>query len=112
MNNSGHCVAERHARVKPADSPRGTIGPNLRELADHHTTTRVWKLTAQKLAAENRRNSEFMAVLSHELRGPLGALRGASWILCKQKALPPEVVEARLMIERQVIQMARLVEDL
>jgi signal transduction histidine kinase len=55
---------------------------------------------------------EFIAVLSHELRNSLGVLRNAVSVLRREQSPPPAVVQARLLIERQVGQMTRLVEDL
>jgi signal transduction histidine kinase len=57
------------------------------------------------------KNSEFMTVFSHELRNSLGAIRSATRVLnIEPSGLP--ALKARAMIERQVEQMTRLVEDL
>lgn len=58
------------------------------------------------------RNNEFMTVFSHELRNSLGAIRSAARILRMDTSADPSAVKARLLIERQVEQMTRLVEDL
>jgi len=55
---------------------------------------------------------EFIAVCSHELRNSLGGIRNAASILRMDVSAGPAVIKARLLIERQVAQMARLVEDL
>jgi signal transduction histidine kinase len=55
---------------------------------------------------------EFMAVLSHELRNSLSAIRGATGILRMEISAGAAAVKARALIERQVSQMTRLVEDL
>jgi PAS domain S-box-containing protein len=74
-------------------------------------------ITARKRAEEalkdaDRRKSEFLAVLAHELRNPLAPIRNALQILRlgdgeRQDAQP--IVE---MMERQIAQMVRLVDDL
>jgi len=56
--------------------------------------------------------NEFIPVLSHELRNSLGAIHNATQILRMERSAGPATVEARLLIERQVSQMMRLVEDL
>jgi signal transduction histidine kinase len=56
--------------------------------------------------------NEFIPVLSHELRNSLGAIRNATEILHMETSVAPATVDARLLIERQVSQMMRLVEDL
>ena len=80
------------------------------ELARHRPIWRRW--VAQKVAEETRRNNAFMAVLSHELRNSLSGIRSAAGVLRKDESANPLAVKARLLIERQVDQMSRLVEDL
>jgi PAS domain S-box-containing protein len=83
----------------------------------------VTDLTEQKRYAElqgaqealreaDRRKNEFVAILAHELRNPLGPIRNAAHFL---KLKGPEDPELRLpieMIERQTEQLARLLDDL
>jgi signal transduction histidine kinase len=57
------------------------------------------------------RKSEFLAVLSHELRNPLAPVRSAVEVLAKAPD-GPEARRARDVIERQVGHLARLVDDL
>ncbi len=63
------------------------------------------------LLDSNRRKDEFLATLAHELRNPLGPIRNAAQYL-KLKGGDPESVRSLEIIERQVQQMARLMEDL
>src|SRR3984893_17297628 len=81
------------------------------ELADYF---RLWPLSScgQRLGTENGPHSEFMTVFSHELRNSLGAIRSATHILRRETSAGPAAVKARALIERQVGQMTRLVEDL
>jgi signal transduction histidine kinase/two-component SAPR family response regulator len=58
------------------------------------------------------RKDEFLAMLSHELRNPLAPLRNAVEILHLQNSTDPHVLAARDMIERQVVHLVRLVDDL
>lgn len=69
-------------------------------------------LSGQELATENGQRNEFMTVFSHELRNSLGAIGSAVRILRMDTSACPAAVKARVLIERQVGQMARLVEDL
>src|SRR5437762_4556678 len=68
---------------------------------------------AEKLLREaDRRKNEFLATLAHELRNPLAPIRNAVEVL-KAKGLPdPEAVWSRDVLDRQVRQMARLLDDL
>ena len=60
----------------------------------------------------DRSKSEFLAILAHELRNPLAPIRNAVQILNRECALAPESQWALSAIERQVRQMARLIDDL
>ena len=59
-----------------------------------------------------RRKDEFLAMLSHELRNPLAPLRNAIQILRLQDSKEPDLLAVREMIERQVMHLVRLVDDL
>jgi signal transduction histidine kinase len=75
---------------------------------------RVWPSlsSGQDIGTGSDRNNEFMTVFSHELRNSLGAIRSAARILRMDTSADPSAVKARMLIERQVGQMTRLVEDL
>ena len=62
--------------------------------------------------AGSRLNDEFLAVFSHEVRSSLGAIHNAAHLLRILHAETSAVGKARLLIERQVGRMARLVDDL
>ena len=66
---------------------------------------------AAKLIEANQRKDEFLATLAHELRNPLAPIRFA---LENLKVDTPHAVGARAreVIERQVNQLVRLVDDL
>jgi CheY-like chemotaxis protein/two-component sensor histidine kinase len=64
------------------------------------------------LADLNRRKDEFLAMLSHELRNPLASIVNATHLLHLQGDRNPLQIEAHGMIERQVAQLVRLVDDL
>ena len=55
---------------------------------------------------------EFVTVFSHELRNFLGAIRSVTHILRMETSAGPAAAKARALIERQVGQMSRLVEDI
>jgi PAS domain S-box-containing protein len=64
------------------------------------------------LKESDRRKDEFLAILAHELRNPLAPIRNAVQIY-RAKGLPvPELQWATEVIDRQVHQMTRLVDDL
>jgi signal transduction histidine kinase/ActR/RegA family two-component response regulator len=68
---------------------------------------------AEKLLREaDRRKDEFLATLAHELRNPLAPLQNALELLRRSDDNKPLIEQARSMMERQVSQMVRLVDDL
>lgn len=67
----------------------------------------------ERVAREaDRRKDEFLATLSHELRNPLAPIRNAAHILCKKEHSDPELKLACTIIDRQLRQLTRLVDDL
>ena len=70
------------------------------------------KLAEESLREADRRKDDFLAVLAHELRNPLAPIRNAIAILGKKDQLDPEVAWSREVIDRQVDQLSRLVDDL
>jgi PAS domain S-box-containing protein len=63
------------------------------------------------LRVTDRRKDEFLAMLAHELRNPLAPMRYALEVM-RSSADRTTREEARQMVERQLTQMVRLVEDL
>jgi signal transduction histidine kinase/CheY-like chemotaxis protein len=61
---------------------------------------------------ESRSKDEFLAMLAHELRNPLGAIQGAVHALSIIGHSDPMALRATGIIKRQVVHMARLVDDL
>ncbi|WP_341318540.1 HAMP domain-containing sensor histidine kinase [Paraburkholderia sp. IMGN_8] len=55
---------------------------------------------------------QILAVVAHELRGPLSPLRLASQLIRRVSADRPEVVRSIDVIDRQICQIARLADDL
>jgi PAS domain S-box-containing protein len=63
------------------------------------------------LREQDRRKNEFLAILAHELRNPLAPLRTGLQVL-RLSGDPAKLEEARGMMERQLGQMVRLIDDL
>ena len=66
----------------------------------------------EALRLADRRKDEFLAMLAHELRNPLAPLRNSLEILKRCGADTELAADARRMMERQLRQMVRLVDDL
>src|SRR6267142_1077946 len=82
-----------------------------------HTGGQVdgWVATGMDIHAAkeaDRRKDEFLATLAHELRGPLAPIRNAVAILGRKGPQDPEVAWSQGVIERQIEQLSRLIDDL
>jgi PAS domain S-box-containing protein len=66
----------------------------------------------QSLRSADRRKNEFLATLAHELRNPLAPIRNAVQFLLMDPSQDTKTKWAREVIDRQVRQMARLLDDL
>ena len=63
-------------------------------------------------ARGRRQRDEFLAMLGHELRNPLGAISAAVQVLNRVGSPSRDAAEMREMIERQAAHLTRLVDDL
>jgi signal transduction histidine kinase/CheY-like chemotaxis protein len=70
------------------------------------------KRVQRELQEADERKNEFLALLAHELRNPLGPIRHAVTILRARAPSPEELQWATSIIDRQTEHMTRLVEDL
>ncbi len=67
---------------------------------------------AQAVREASRRKDEFLAMLAHELRNPLGPILNSVAVLRARGSADPVLERHREVIRRQVEHMARLVSDL
>jgi PAS domain S-box-containing protein len=65
-----------------------------------------------ELADSERRKTEFIATLAHELRNPLAPIRAALQVMRKAADNATSMAQVREVMERQLSQMVRLVNDL
>jgi signal transduction histidine kinase len=66
----------------------------------------------QALKEADRHKDEFLAMLAHELRNPLAPIRNAVHLMKLKPLGDPQLQLSRDIIERQLIQLSRLVDDL
>jgi signal transduction histidine kinase len=93
----------RHVRLAHI-VPRGT--------RDGRERPRLKRERAETLAAAEQRMNEQLGLVSHELRNSLGALRMGLHRMESKRRAPSEVAKARTVVESQVEQMSRLIDDL
>ncbi|HWN41225.1 MAG TPA: ATP-binding protein [Thermoanaerobaculia bacterium] len=66
----------------------------------------------RRQAEADRRKDEFLAMLGHELRNPLAAIRNALWLLDQTRAGGEQEARQRDVIDRQTHHLVRMVDDL
>jgi PAS domain S-box-containing protein len=70
------------------------------------------KLAEEKLHLADRRKDEFLAMLAHELRNPLAPISNAAEVLARLLAPNDKARSMVAMIQRQGMNLARLLDDL
>ncbi len=85
---------------------------NIRDISERSRLERQTQEHALALADLHRRKDEFLAMLSHELRNPLSPILNAVNLLRLQGGENVIQKQARSIIERQVGQLSRLIDDL
>jgi PAS domain S-box-containing protein len=103
----GSCITVI-VNIRPLKNEHGEVTGAIN--CFHDITER--KRTEELLREADLRKNEFLAMLAHELRNPLAPIRNAVQILRMKGADAEAVLSASEMMERQVGQMVRLVDDL
>ena len=67
---------------------------------------------AQQLRLADRRQGQFLAMLSHELRNPLAPIANAASVLRTLEHTNPILVRLREILDRQVARLGHLIEEL
>jgi signal transduction histidine kinase/ActR/RegA family two-component response regulator len=82
------------------------------EIAERRNAEARLRESEEALKQADRRKDEFLATLAHELRNPLAPIRNAVEILRLTESDPAASAHARRMLERQLKQLVRLIDDL
>jgi len=89
------------------------VGPaNLRRVGIVFNDITERRKPQEALEEADQRKNEFLATLAHELRNPLAPIRNGLQLIHLAGSNPAILDKARPMMERQVQQMVRLVDDL
>lgn len=99
--------------ITPIHGPGApTFTGHLRDITERKQLEQELRQTAADLSEADRRKSEFLAILAHELRNPLAPIRNALEIVKLNGIEPDGMHMATQMMERQVGHMVRLIDDL
>src|SRR5437879_3126696 len=84
------------------------------EAANRSLQTEVTERTRVELALKeaDRHKDEFLAMLAHELRSPLAPIHSAVQLMRRKQLDDPQLTWSRDVIDRQVVHLSRLVDDL
>jgi PAS domain S-box-containing protein len=82
------------------------------DVTERQRLEREVRLRLEDLAVADQRKNEFLAMLSHELRNPLAPMRNAVQLMRTPNIAPEVLDQTHDMLERQLHQMTRLVDDL
>lgn len=99
----------------PRHAADGTFEGYVGSCIDIHERKQLEERLAehtQALRLADRRQNEFLAMLSHQLRSPLAPIANAASVLRTMEGENPTLLRLREIIDRQVGRLRRLVEDL
>jgi PAS domain S-box-containing protein len=97
------------------DTPRDWSAANVTLLEEvvERSWAHIERIRAMEtLRLEDRRKSEFLAVLAHELRNPLAPIRNGLQVMRVASGDPETVSRVRDIMERQLAHLVHLVDDL
>lgn len=93
-----------------AAADRDSIGKVIYASGSIHDIEDYRRLVQEKQKQVEQRD-QFLAMLSHELRNPLSAVMNGCRLL-QRKALPTDATKLMEIVNRQLVQMASLLDDL
>ena len=118
-SRSGHKVEVEFVSNVYAENSHQVVQCNVRDITERSRLKRLTQEQAAALADLDRRKDEFLAMLSHELRNPLAPILNAALLLRLhsnrnrlQGIENPIVQQSASIIERQVGQLAGIVDEL
>lgn len=98
-------------QIQQNNIPLGMV-MEVRDVTEEQKSDQRIHTLLSELQDADRRKDEFLAILAHELRNPLAPVKNALEIMKLLGDSPTAVAEARSLMDRQIGQMARLIDDL
>jgi PAS domain S-box-containing protein len=100
---------------RPSEEELHRLDMYLRQAADFIQRSRMeqaLRRSEQALLEADRRKDEFLALIAHELRNPLAPILHSVAVLKNSDRAAQQQLHAEQVIERQVMHMSRLLDDL
>jgi len=98
------------ARVGPAGS--GKVVVLFTDITERRRTELELRRLADDLAEQDRRKTEFLATLAHELRNPLAPIRSGLQLMRRARGDPQALSRVQDIMDRQIDHLVHLVDDL
>ncbi len=106
--SSGRMLFQNEGTTPSLQGFAGTVA----DITKRRELELAFEKTVTELAETDRRKSEFLATLAHELRNPLAPLVSGVEILALPNCDPETAERTRAMMGRQLQHMVRLIDDL
>ena len=94
-----------------AGAPVRSIGV-LQDVTDRKRAEEALRESNERLREADHRKTEFLSVLSHELRNPLAPIRNSIYLLDRAAPGSTQATRAKEVLRRQTEHLTRLVDDL
>ncbi|ALK99612.1 diguanylate cyclase [Massilia sp. WF1] len=98
------------ARVGPAGSRKVVV--LFSDITERRRTEVELRRLADDLAEQDRRKTEFLATLAHELRNPLAPIRSGLQLMRRSTGDPAALARVQDIMDRQLDHLVHLVDDL
>jgi len=98
------------ARVGPAGSRKVVV--LFTDITERRRTELELRRLAGDLAEQDRRKTEFLATLAHELRNPLAPIRSGLHLMRRTRSDPAAIARVQDIMDRQLDHLVHLVDDL
>jgi signal transduction histidine kinase len=109
LGSGGEVRFDKPGNVQEVSEVAAALKDAATAVREREQLLQIEKKTLQDADAAK---DEFLAMLSHELRNPLAALKSAAYLMKTADPNHPASSRARLVVERQTSHMTRLIEDL
>ncbi|WP_435011628.1 ATP-binding protein [Tundrisphaera lichenicola] len=106
-----HAIDDTAAPIREADGQVKGVVLIFHDVGDRRVLERELLSRAERLAENDRKKDEFLAMLAHELRNPLAAI-GNAVMITTRSGLQEHIEWSMDVISRQMQHLTRLIDDL
>lgn len=105
-------IGDIAAPIRDPDGAVAGVVLVFRDITAERAAIGLLRKLASELTAADAHKDEFLAMLAHEIRNPLAAIRSSAALLSQGAGRPRSSAAAQGIISRQTDHLSRLVEDL